>query len=89
MMQMLILAKKKLNTSFVWACVGTANRQWDARCREVMHWHTPLMVGKASQNGSNGGMEREGGIQDVCLTQRRETNKMEIRKGGYKSKGSG
>lgn len=47
------------------------------------------MAGKTSKNGSNGGMEIEGGIQDVCLTQKCETNKMEIRKGGYKSKGSG
>lgn len=31
-------------------------------------------------------MEIEGGIKDVCLTQMWETNKMEIRKGGYKSK---
>lgn len=31
-------------------------------------------------------MEIEGGIQDMCLTQKWETNKMEVRKGDYKSK---
>lgn len=54
MMQMLVLAKK-LITSFFWAGVETTHRHRDGRCRGVMHWHNPLMVGIMPQTGLKNG----------------------------------